>query len=161
MSSKDLPRLPESSRTYRIVTVGFGILLIVLLIAYIFLKSQEIFHMVKPVRDFSESLGKHGMKSEAPQRDTAAITSLAAGEIYRIQVDGKPIWLVYFDPNDKVQADAMAALKSEPTVKIDGQSHPVKFHGSLALIGFDNHPDQAKLRETLDDFDAPARQSEK
>jgi hypothetical protein len=157
MSSEDLRKMPGFSRTYQIVTVGFGILLIVLLIAYIFLKSREIFHVVKPVRDFSESIGKHGMKSEAPQRDTAAIMSLTAGEIYRIQVDGKPIWLVYFDPNDKVQADAMAALKSDPTVKIDGQSHPVKFHGSLALIGFDNHPDQAKILESLDDFEAPTK----
>jgi hypothetical protein len=40
-------------------------------------------------------------------------------------------------------------------VKLGGEEHPVKVHGSLALIGYDNHPDQAKLLETLDDFDAP------
>jgi hypothetical protein len=157
MSSEDLPKLPESSRTYRVVTVGFGILLIVLLIAFIIQQSRQTYNLVKPVKDYSESLGKHGMKSHPPERDTAAIAS-PSGQVYKIEVDGKPIWLMCFDPDDKVQADAMAALKSHPTVKLGGDEHPVKFHGSMALIGYDNHPDQAKLVETLDDLDAPAKQ---
>lgn len=161
MSSEDLPKLPQSSQTYRFVTIGFGILLIVLLIAFIYEQSRQTYNVVKPVKDYSDSLGKHGMKSEAPQRDTAAITAPTAGQVYRVEVDGKPIWLIYFDPNDKVQSDAMAALKSEPTVKIGGESHPVKFHGSLALVGYDGHPDEAKLLETLDDFDVPAKPAEK
>ncbi|HEY2147383.1 MAG TPA: hypothetical protein VGH32_05565 [Pirellulales bacterium] len=159
MSSEDLPKLPQSSRTYRVVTIGFGILLIVLLIAFIIEQSRETYNVVKPVKDYSESLGRHGMKPAAPQRDTAAIAS-PSGEVYKMEVDGKPIWLIYFDPNDKAQADAMAALKTQPMVKIGGEPRPVKFHGSLALIGYDKHPDEAKLLETLDDFDLPAKRSQ-
>ncbi|HKD36323.1 MAG TPA: hypothetical protein VKB78_05965 [Pirellulales bacterium] len=160
MSSEDLPKLPESSRTYRIVTVGFGFLLIVLLIAFIIQKSREIHTIVRPIQQYSESLARHGMRSEPPERDTSAIAS-SFGQVYKIEVDGKPIWLMYFDPEDKIQADAMAALKNHPTVKLGGEERAVKFHGSLALIGYDNHPDQAKLLEALDDFDVPGKQPEK
>lgn len=111
---------------------------------------------MKSVNDYSDYLGKHGMKSGKPQTHPKAVNP-SAGQAYEIEVDGKPVWVIYFDTSDKSQADALAAIEADPTVKVGGESRPVKVHGSLALVGYDSHPDEAKLLEALDEFDAAAK----
>ncbi len=149
-----LPRLPDSSRGYKIATIGFGILLSALMLLFVVQQWRDTYKIVQPAKHFSEYLNDHGAKAKEPQPPTHAVQT-QGGQVYEIDVNGQPVWLIYFDTADKAQVDAEAAIKKDPHVEVDGKSRPVKIHNAVVLIGYDGRPEESELLKALENCDKP------
>jgi hypothetical protein len=151
-SDSSLPPLPQPSRGYRFATVGFGILLTVLMVIFIVRQVRWTHAIVQPVEVYANYLNKHGVKTSDVQAPTHAIQS-TSGQTYELDADGKPVWMIYFDKGNEAQIRAERAIESRQTVEVDGKPLPAKIHDALVLVGYEGHPDEAKLLEALENFD--------
>jgi hypothetical protein len=151
-SDSSLPPLPQPSRGYRFATIGFGILLTALMVLFIVKQVKWTFQIVQPVEAYANYLNHHGAKTGDVQAPTHAVQS-TPGQSYELDVDGKPVWITYFDTGNEVQIRAEKAIRESKTVEVDGKPLAAKVHGSLVLTGYEGHPDEAKLLDALDNFD--------
>ncbi len=151
-SDSSLPPLPQPSRGYRFATIGFGILLTALMVLFIVKQVKWTYQVVQPVEAYANYLNHHGAKAGDVQAPTHAVES-TPGQAYELDVDGKPVWIIYFDKGNEAQIGAEKAIGVRKTVEVDGKPLPAKVRDALVLVGYDGHPDEAKLLDALDNFD--------
>lgn len=151
-SDSSLPPLPQPSRGSRIVPILFGLLLTVLMVVFFVKQTRWTYQVVQPVENYAKYLNQHGAKASDLHAPTHKVQS-TPGQSYEIDVDGKPVWVIYFDAGNESQIRAEKAIRESKTVEIDGKPQPAKVHGPLVLTGYDDHPDKDKLLDALENSD--------
>jgi hypothetical protein len=150
MPDDELPKLPGPSKSYQFFSIGFGILIGVLLLVFVVREWVHTSKLANPSVDFTKYLNSHGFLASPATPSKAA--SLTAGNVDELEVDGKSVWLCWFDTKDPEQAKALASIRDLPTVDVHGKPRPVTVHGTLALIGYDGRTDEKKLLQAFEDF---------
>jgi len=155
MAPEEEPRLPEPSRRSNVVTVGFGILITVILVCFVVQQWMQAAAIARPVDKFHKKLGSSGLAPGAPKAVSIPVQP-AADKVFEIDIHGKTFWVCYFDPADKKQTESLATVRDRKTIEFNGKSRPVKIHGELVLVGYDGHPDEEKIVQAFAEFeDAP------
>jgi hypothetical protein len=151
---EEFSRLPQSSRSYKFVTVGLGVLfglaMLFLVIWQWFLAAVEL---ETPVRNFADYLHKHSITAAAP-RDVTGDVGTAAGKVYEMEVAGKPIWLCYFQTDNEKQKEAWAAAKTSGEMKIRGKTLPAKVRENVALVGYDGSDKEQEILRAFADYES-------
>lgn len=148
----EMARLPRSSRTYKIVTVGMGILLLAAMFGIVISQYRQGYELETPVRDFADYLHKQHITTATPV-EVARDTAPPASKVYSMTVNDRPIWLCYFNPDDPKQREALADIKRSGTLAVNGHEMPAKVRGAVALAGFDGHKQEAEILRAFDDYE--------
>jgi hypothetical protein len=151
---EEFSRLPKSSRSYKAVTIGLGVLFgLAMLSIVIWQWYVAAVELETPVRNFSDYLHKHHIAAAAP-RDVTAQSATAAAKVYEMDVAGKPIWLCYFQTDDPKQKDAWADARRQGEMKVKGIVLPAKVRENVALVGYDGSPKEQELLQAFADYES-------
>jgi len=151
--SEEMGRLPRSSRTYKIVTISLGVIFFAtMLYLVIFEWWLAAVQLEAPVRNFADYLHRHHISSGDP-REVAKSVAPPASKVYKMEVDGKPIWLCYFNPDDPRQREALGQIRQSGTLSIDGQELPAKIREIVVLAGYDGSKKEAELLQAFADYE--------
>jgi hypothetical protein len=72
-----------------------------------------------------------------------------AEQVVEIDVSGKSVSLVEFDPSKEDQAKELSRVHEEHKSKILGSEQAAEDAGSIVIIGFEDHPTKEKLLEAF------------
>jgi hypothetical protein len=153
-SDSSLPPLPQPSRGSRIVPALFGLLLVVLMVVFFVRQTRWTHSLVNPVESYAKYLNHEGLKTDQPHAPNHKLES-TVGTPYELIVDDKPVWIIDFDKSNEAAIKQQSAIRASKMVEVDGKpmQATVEKDGSLVLVGYEDHPDKAKLLEALDNFD--------
>jgi hypothetical protein len=151
--SEEMGRLPRWSRTYKVVTIGFGVLFfLAMLYLVVFQWWLAAVELETPVRNFADYLHKHNISSGNPH-EVARSVAPPASKVYEMEVDGKPIWLCYFNPDDQRQREALGQIRQNGTLRVDGQELPAKTRETVVLAGYDGSKKEAEILRAFADYE--------
>jgi len=153
----------ESSPTFRpqmsqqFLVIGLGLILTVT-VAYAvfttyFLVATD--HSA-PIERFSTVAQEYGLSVPTPRVTTGAV-AIAHQTTFEMSIEGKPVWLVYFDAFDPAQAKALEKVKSDGSIEVDGQPQAAKVLGTVALAGYRGQPEEQRLLAAFAEFQAPGK----
>lgn len=150
--AEEMARLPRSSLAYKIVTVGMGIIILVFMVYVVVQQWQAGAELAMPVRSFADYLHKHQITAATP-KEVARDTAPPASKVYELEIDGRPIWLCYFNPDDPQQREALGQIKQSGTLKVNGREMPVKVRDPVVLAGYDGSKQEAEILRAFDDYE--------
>ncbi len=151
--SEEMGRLPQSSRTYKVITVGLGVIFfLAMLYAVVFQWWLAAVELETPVRNFADYLHKHHIASGNP-REVAQSVAPPASKVYEMEVAGQPIWLCYFNPDDPRQKEALGQIRQSGTLSVNGKELPAKIREIVVLAGYDGSKQEAEILRAFANYE--------
>jgi hypothetical protein len=150
---EEMSRLPTSSRPYKYVTIGVGVVFfLAMLYAVVFQWWLAAVELETPVRNFADYLHKHHIAAGQPV-EMARSVAPPASKVYKLDVDGQTIWLCYFNPADERQKEALGQIHAGGTMTIDGKELPAKVREVVVLAGYDGSKKEAEILQAFADYE--------
>lgn len=148
----EMARLPRSSRTYKIITIGMGMIFLAAMLGIVVWQYRQGYELEKPVRNFADYLHQQHITTATPI-EVARDTAPPASKIYKIDVDGQTLWLCYFNPDDPKQREALGDIQRSGTLTVNGQEMPAKVRGVVVLAGYDGSRKKAEILRAFADYE--------
>ncbi len=147
----DPPRFPQPTLLSRVTVVGFGLLLVALLIGFLWQQSREIYGVVRPIQAYATYLKDHGAKTGVPAKAPTGVVG-TDGTPYTLEISGEPVYLIAFDQREQKQKDDLKAIRLSRSVMLNDKPRPAKINGDLVLVGYDGRADEEKLVRAFAEF---------